>query len=106
MPGHLCQIARENAPGMPVLVKALVTRLIAVAPEVPTDWLSELEDLAVEVGNHTEDVCCPPKNWPGTVWGNQAFSPVPDRLGPVLKLASTLHVGEHTHVGCGMFRLV
>jgi hypothetical protein len=90
---------------MPVLLKALVSRLGVVAPEISSDGLSELEDLAVEVGNDTENVCCPPKNWPGAVWGEQVFSPVPDRLVPVLKLASTLHVGYYTHVGCGTFHI-
>lgn len=102
---HLCQIARENAPGMPVLLKALFSRLGVVAPEAPVDWLSELDALAMEVGNKTENVICPPKNWPGTVWGEQVFSPVPDQLVHVLKLASTLHVGCYTHVGCGTFHI-
>jgi hypothetical protein len=103
---HLCRVAQENAPGMPALIQALSARLESVAPDLSNDLPPEIHDLAVEVGNNSENVCCPPKNWPGTVWGDQELSHVPDQLMPVLRLASVLHIGCHTHVGCGTFRLV
>jgi ATP-dependent DNA helicase PIF1 len=81
-------------------------RLESVAPDLSNDLPPEIHDLAVEVGNNSENVCCPPKNWPGTVWGDQELSHVPDQLMPVLRLASVLHIDCHTHVGCGTFRLV
>ena len=103
---HLCRVAQENAPGMSALVKALAVRLEKVAPEISSDWLSDIEDRAMEVGNNTENVSCVPKYWPGTVWGDQELSHVPVQLMAILRLASMLHIGFHAHVGCGTFRLV
>lgn len=103
---HLCRLAQENAPGMSALVQALAARLEKVAPEISNDWLSDIEDLAVEVQSDPSNVNCPPKNWPGTVWGDQELSHVPEQMMPILRLASMLHIGFHTHVGCGNFRFV
>ncbi len=46
-----------------------------------------------------------PHFWPGRLIGSQRFSPIPDALIPYLNLASILHIGQHTHFGCGTFTL-
>lgn len=46
-----------------------------------------------------------PKEWPGRWLGQQTFAPIPPPLLPYLELASILHLGRHTHLGCGTFVL-
>lgn len=46
-----------------------------------------------------------PKEWPGRWLGQQTFAPIPPPLLPYLELASILHLGRHTQVGCGTFVL-
>jgi hypothetical protein len=46
-----------------------------------------------------------PANWPGAWSGKQTYAPIPATLIPFLELASILHIGKHTHFGCGTFRL-
>ncbi|CAK0777392.1 CRISPR_Cas6 domain-containing protein [Gammaproteobacteria bacterium] len=47
----------------------------------------------------------PPKEWPGQKVGTQVFQSIDPALLPYLELASILHVGEHTRLGCGTFVL-
>ncbi len=46
-----------------------------------------------------------PRDWPGRWMGAQMFKTIPPRLLPYLELASILHIGRQTHLGCGTFRL-
>jgi hypothetical protein len=46
-----------------------------------------------------------PREWPGRWIGTQTFKTIPARLLPYLELASILHIGRQTHLGCGTFRL-
>jgi hypothetical protein len=46
-----------------------------------------------------------PKEWPGHKIGMQVFQEIQSPLLPYLELASILHIGEHTHLGCGTFVL-
>ena len=46
-----------------------------------------------------------PKEWPGHKIGMQVFQDIQLPLLPYLELASILHIGEHTHLGCGTFVL-
>ncbi|MCI0698827.1 CRISPR system precrRNA processing endoribonuclease RAMP protein Cas6 [candidate division KSB1 bacterium] len=46
-----------------------------------------------------------PANWPGAWSGTQTYAPIPAALIPYLELASILHIGKHTHFGCGTFKL-
>ncbi len=45
------------------------------------------------------------RDGPGRWIGAQLFAKMPPRLLPYLELASVLHVGQHTHFGCGTFAL-
>ena len=46
-----------------------------------------------------------PANWPGAWSGTQIYASIPATLIPYLELASILHIGRHTHFGCGTFKL-
>jgi hypothetical protein len=46
------------------------------------------------------------KSAPGRWIGAQTFAKIPPRLLSYLELAATLHIGKHTHFGCGTFTLV
>lgn len=46
-----------------------------------------------------------PRYVPGRWIGTQVFSEIPATLVPYLELAAIVHVGKHTHLGCGTFRL-
>lgn len=46
-----------------------------------------------------------PREWPGRWIGTQTFTTIPQPLLPYLELASILHIGRHTHFGCGTFTL-
>jgi len=43
------------------------------------------------------------KDAPGRWIGEQTFAKLPPRLLPYLELAAALHIGRHTHFGCGTF---
>ncbi len=44
--------------------------------------------------------------WPGRWIGEQTFRQIAAVLWPYLDLASIVHIGRHTHFGCGAFTLV
>jgi hypothetical protein len=46
-----------------------------------------------------------PKPWPEQWMGVETFPSIPRPLIPYLDLASILHVGRHTHFGCGTFSI-
>jgi hypothetical protein len=46
-----------------------------------------------------------PRDWPGRWIGAQSFTKISPHLLPYLELASILHIGKHTHLGCGTFAL-
>jgi CRISPR-associated endoribonuclease Cas6 len=46
-----------------------------------------------------------PKGLPGRWLGTQTFSAIPEQLLPYLELASILHIGKQTQLGCGTFML-
>lgn len=102
--------ARRNAPDLAELVQALSDRLSVVVhgweDTVEQEELKRhLQEAAAGISCAHDEVHAPPKYWPGQVWGEQAFSAIPPLLVPELELASILHVGRHTHVGCGTFHL-
>jgi hypothetical protein len=46
-----------------------------------------------------------PQQWPGRWLGRQVFNELPLATIPYLQLASILHLGAQTHLGCGAFWL-
>jgi len=52
-----------------------------------------------------KNLTSPPPYWPGAWIGTQTYAPIPASIIPYLELASILHIGRHTHLGCGTFRL-
>jgi hypothetical protein len=46
-----------------------------------------------------------PKAWPGRWLGQQTFAAIPPLILPYLELASILHLGKQTHLGCGTFTI-
>ncbi len=103
-------LARENAPELTDLLTALGRRLDTVAPGWNTAseqeaLIQSLLDAAKETTSKTDKINAPPKYYPGMIWGEQSYTPIPPLLIPELELASILHLGHHTHVGCGTFRL-
>lgn len=110
IPGNPNQRARENAPDLADLIRALGRRLDIVAPgwnNAPEQetLVQSLLEAAGEIACSTEKVNAPPKFHPGMIWGEQGYSSIPPLLIPELELASILHLGRHTQVGCGTFRL-
>ena len=62
--------------------------------------------LACDEGRLQEHTLEPaPRDWPGRWIGAQSFTKISPRLLPYLELASILHIGKHTHLGCGTFAL-
>ncbi len=53
----------------------------------------------------TSDLQPAPKHWPGQGIGSQTFAAIPATLVPFLTLASLVHLGAYTHLGCGTFLL-
>ena len=46
-----------------------------------------------------------PKEWPECWPGVQRFASIPASVLPFLRLASILHIGQHTHIGYGTFAI-
>lgn len=47
-----------------------------------------------------------PLEWPGRWIGKYVFDSIPKEVIPFLDLGSILHIGKHSHFGCGTFMLV
>lgn len=103
-------------PTMPRLVDALMERMTVFLPgkqntvdqvwamlsaEEQTELWRALERAQV-AEQQLERV---PRYVPGRWIGSQAFTEIPATLVPYLELAAIVHVGKHTHLGCGTFRL-
>jgi len=108
-----------QAPTLPNILEALMQRVGALLPGKPSnieDVLSRLSaaerasfeqarEQAARVRLRSSELGPAPKFWPGRWIGAQTFSSVPAALTPYLALASILHIGKHTHFGCGTFVL-
>ncbi len=113
------KIPAREVPTLGALLEALEARLTALLPgkhNTPDDLWAALGDqdraafqeaveqaAAIPVRSHKLGRA--PKNWPGRWIGHQFFPFVPPALVPYLQVASILHVGQHTHLGCGTFAL-
>ncbi|CAK0745002.1 hypothetical protein CCP3SC15_1340006 [Gammaproteobacteria bacterium] len=76
--------------------------LPAEEQEKLADALQQEESLALP---QQEALQPAPKEWPGQKIGMQVFRDILPPFFPYLELASILHIGEHTRLGCGTFIL-
>ncbi|MDQ1300894.1 MAG: hypothetical protein QG637_815, partial [Chloroflexota bacterium] len=107
-------ITRTPVPTLRDLLDALMARLAPLAlgkrataeqawalltpEEQVAVWLDCDEGRLAKVDLQRSD-----KDAPGRWLGEQTFTKIPPRLFPYLELAATLHLGRHTHFGCGTF---
>lgn len=73
--------------------------------QLPAEERATLLDAAAQTRLKRQALEPPPKNWPGLWVGVQSFNRIPPQLAPYLELASVLHIGNHTHFGCGTFAI-
>lgn len=106
-------------PSLEKILDALLARLPAVLPGkrltveqvramLPDGELAAAaqEAASAELAGEQHQALVPaPKGWPGRWAGVQIFKHIPPRLLPYLELAAILHIGRHTHFGCGTFNL-
>ncbi|MCX7683250.1 MAG: CRISPR system precrRNA processing endoribonuclease RAMP protein Cas6 [Anaerolineae bacterium] len=109
----------QQEPTLHSVLNALVARLVLFVPgKRPTvddvwTWLPDEERTTLRTVLDDARECTPtrsalkaaPKGWPGRRIGSQLYTTIPHHMVPYLQLASILHVGKHTHFGCGTFKL-
>lgn len=109
--------ARTPAPTLREILDTLMARVarVALGKRATADqaWalLPPEEQAAVwqdcEAGRLTKvDLRRSDRDAPGQWIGEQSFVKIPPRLWPYLDLAATLHIGQHTHFGCGAFTIM
>jgi hypothetical protein len=100
----LVQILESIAPhwsGSPPVWRSKVAK----GEEKVWSW-DELLQQAQSVRTVHSDLHPLPRDCPGEASGVQTFSTMPHAVIPYLVLASLLHVGRYTHLGCGAFYLM
>jgi hypothetical protein len=118
---HRKKIPRRHLPTVEDLIQALMRRVAHLLPDkyaTPEDaWalLPEEEQKHVQEAidglrqrstSQNYQIEAVPSGSFGRWIGKQRFAiPIPEVLLPYLELASILHVGHHTHFGCGTFIL-
>ena len=113
---------RHRAPLKPtlqIITDALLDRMAQLLPKkyaTRNDALALLDEEAQEafdaslkqatrIPTHHQTFSKSPKGALGRLIGEQDFPSIPRPLIPYLQLASMLHIGQHTHYGCGTFSL-
>jgi hypothetical protein len=114
--------ARRRAPLKPtlqIITDALLNRMAQLLPKkyaTRDDALALLDkeaqeafdvslEQAARIPVHHQTFNKTPAGVPGRLLGQQDFPSIPRPLIPYLQLASILHIGQHTHYGCGTFSL-
>lgn len=110
----------DRVPTLRDMLESLIARMSVLLPgksRTPADlWdvLGAEEHAAFQavleqvsrIPVHHADLKRAPRHWPTSCWmGAQTFPSVPHPAIPYLELASILHVGKHTHLGCGTFTI-
>jgi len=105
-------------PPLQCILEALVHRICSSTPgprNASHDTIMRMEGQSsihdvIEQMDHVpilrSDLKRSPKGWPGHWIGTQVFSSIPSPIIPYLELASILHIGRYTHLGCGTFTLL
>lgn len=102
---------------MAQLLEALMVRLAGLlfgrwgTPEqawalLSADELAAVRQDGANVRSNTPNLERTDDKEPGRWIGSQRFLNVSPRLLPYLELAAILHLGRHTHFGCGTFTLL
>jgi len=108
---------KPTPPSLQTILQALLVRLGDVLPGKrysPEEVLAQLTPEGIEtfeqlleratsIPVHHHTLKRVPRSWPGRWQGMQTFASIPQPFIPYLNLASILHIGQHTHFGCGTF---
>ena len=106
-------------PTLQTITNALLGRIAQLLPKkhaTSNDALALMDEEAQATFNasleqaaripiHHQEFRKSPPGTPGRLFGEQHFPSIPRPLIPYLQLASILHIGQHTHYGCGTFSL-
>lgn len=118
-PSREKKIAPHEVPTLQGILESLIARMSQLLPgrhHAPEDvWsvLSEEErtsfqaamEQAARIPVHRHSLKPAPKRGPGRWIGTQTFPSIPHPIIPYLELASILHIGKQTHLGCGTFAI-
>jgi len=113
------EIPYRQVPTLQSILDSLVNRMSLLLPgkyNTPDDvWalLSAEEQAALRatmeqashIPIHHKKLKPAPISWPGRWTGTQTFASIPRPIIPYLELASILHIGRQTHLGCGAFTI-
>jgi hypothetical protein len=109
-----------QVPTLRHILEALMDRMRILMPDLrnapdsawdilPLEEQSSIQDAIEQADNVPilhKDIRRASKDHPGRWTGTQIFSYIPPPIIPYLELASILHIGRHTHFGCGTFALI
>lgn len=112
-------LKHTNIPKLSLILTGLTSRMSYLKPgrsknsENLNNLLNTEEQVALQEGFDKStrisiiknNITSVPQTWPGKWMGTQSFSSIPTSIIPYLELASILHIGKHTHFGCGTFTI-
>jgi hypothetical protein len=113
------KISPHQVPTLQSILEALAARMSQLLPgkhHTPDEVLSVLSEEerasfhaatehAARIPVRRATLEPTPKYGPGRWLGSQDFPVIPHPIIPYLELASILHIGRQTHLGCGTFRI-
>ncbi len=116
-PGRGKKIQPHEVPTLQSILESLLARMSQLLPgkhHTPEDlWnvlseedrasFQEVVEQAARIPVHRYNLKPAPKRGPGRWIGTQTFPSIPHPIIPYLELASILHIGKQTHLGCGTF---
>jgi hypothetical protein len=111
------KIAPHQVPTLQSVLESLIARMSLLLPgkhNTPDDvWavlsaeeqssLRGVMEQASRIPIHHTSLKSAPRSWAGRWIGTQTFASIPHPILPYLELASLLHIGRQTHLGCGTF---